>query len=200
MLSLVRAASSEAVTLSSATNATSYNLGNVNMPSAGLAVVFHYADMSADFVISTCSIGGTNANIVRASQGCGMSYTVVSAGNNNITITFPSQAIRCAVGVWLITSYLSTTSTDHNDNFNAATASHGMALTIKSGGVAIWGNKHGNTNVTSWANATEAFDGSVESSVVVTGASYAAPSGTTRTATASWSGSAQSSIAGISFR
>ncbi len=183
------------------TTSTSYNFGSFATSSGGVLVVFHFADMASNFVISGCSIGGVAATIAQASSGAGVSYREVpSSGSYNVTVTFPSSASRCAIAVYLVTSYASRIPTDSSSIFRSSTVSASLSLYIDSGGVGMWGNRHGNTNATVWSNATENVDAISDSVVRYTSANYSATTATSRSATATWSGSVYNDIAGISFR
>lgn len=163
-------------TLSSTSDLTTYDFGDVSVPSDGTLVVIPTARAGATRTFSSISIGGSGASIVARNDSGGVQTPAaiavqnVSAGNRNVTVTFSAGMARCIAGVYLMTGHASNTPSDVSEIFNAsATTSTGIDLDFPTDGYALYGIMvvvTGGTNI-AWSAATEESDANYESLVRV---------------------------------
>jgi hypothetical protein len=118
--------------------------------------------------ISSISIGGTNGTIATdntAVNGCaGIAYRAVTAGAQNVTITFSGNVSRCTCAVWLITGVTDTPAdTDRGYVFASAT-SFGITLDFPSGGgIAVYvGTTNASTTDMTWPAASTDYENNPE--------------------------------------
>jgi hypothetical protein len=183
---------------------TTYDFGDVSVPSDGLLVVVANGRASGFRTVSSISIGGTSATIHRqldiAQAGpIAVASLEVTAGNRNITVAFSGGMARAAVGVWLLTGYSDVAPVHSDVKYNPGS---GVSETVtlnfpETGGFAIYGVMANNGNSAfSWTNAASHFDGTIEG--VATRVSYAdhVASETGVVTTAEWTGSGAHSMIG----
>lgn len=162
--------------ISQATNSTdqtTYNFGDFSIPRAGLVIVAAVLRSGSNArTVSSVSIGGTNGSIhdTNASdqQKRATASRVVSAGNNNVTVTLSgsngSNAIA-AVGVWLLENYSSATPVGSSgDLANSAITSIDAVFNYSAGGVGVYGHYHNNNSATGWSTANDQYDAIVNDS------------------------------------
>lgn len=146
--------------LGNSADQTIYDFGNVNFPSAGLAIVASATRASVSRSTSSVSIGGSNGTLTAnfgaaLSTGC-IAYREVSAGNNNITITYSGSTLRCGAAVWLLTDYTSATPTanasagDHSASVSGRTVTFDLPARSRAVYFAMV-----NGAAVSWSSATE---------------------------------------------
>lgn len=178
-------------TLSSATDASTYNFGNVTAASDGLLICVVVSRSASSTSVSSVSIGGTNGTIAvqntSVNNAAAIATRAVSAGAHNVTVNFGATMVRCGCGVYLLTGYNSATpvDTDVGQASGATSNARVMTLDFPTNGVAVYGNFHGITDVTAWSAATEDYDASPESNARFSFAHKTA-SGAGNTETASW--------------
>lgn len=176
-------------TVSSGTDATSYNFGNVTAASDGVIVCVAMARSGSNGEISTVSIGGTNGALHGGNTGANnfgvVATRAVSAGAHNITVTTSVTAVRCLVGVYLLTGYDSATPDDTDVGQSASATNRVLTLDYPSNGVGVYGAFHSNANANSWSSATENNEVFLESNGQFAVAQKSA-SGAGNTETVSW--------------
>jgi hypothetical protein len=152
------------------TNVTSYNYGNFNAASDGLMIVAFMSTGASNLTVNSVSIGGTNGTIhetnAASNERWALASRVVSAGNNNVTVTLSGSggARIHTVGVWLLTGY--TDATPYDTFAVAAATSSTATFTYDSlaDAVAVFGIMEGANAVTnSWSSATERYDAQTSS-------------------------------------
>jgi len=158
----------------STTDASSYNFGNFTAASSGLMVVATAATgvSGGSRTLTSISIGGSSGNVVVDHAGASLAVPTcivareVSAGNNNVTVTWSNSMARCTVGVWLITDYHSAAARDVDYSYNSSGAATTISATLDyhSYGVGIYVVRYGTGGGGfSWSAASERYDVSPES-------------------------------------
>lgn len=175
-------------------NNTTYTFSSLNT-GVGLVVVAISCSATSQRALSSVTIGGVSATINHSlsvgggSSGgnpimYGMAYAVVTGSTNSVVVTWNGQALNTNVAYWRINDYNSTTPV-YNGQTSNNTSSTGLSLTTSSlsgTSVGIAASALGAANTTqTWTNATEVYDGTIESGVPSTsGANFTTSSSGTR--------------------
>lgn len=148
-------------TLVSTTQATTYNLGNVVIPSTGTVAVVVSVVSSSRATVSSVSLGGTNMTNVDNIGGGGFenmsSFKLdsVSAATLNLTVVLSgdigSSNPNVTVGVWNVTGNASTVF-----GHNTSSGSNSVAFNTAASGAAVYWVQ-GNTTPTSFSTATTRY-------------------------------------------
>ncbi len=113
---------------------TTYDFGNFSAGSDGLMIVVTGGRAATDRTVSSVSIGGTNGTIHVTSNANGnalvIASRVVSAGSQDVSVTFSAGVLRAWCSVYLLTGYSSTTPADTDAANNADTPPVGAAPSI----------------------------------------------------------------------
>lgn len=181
-------------TLSSASDASSYNFGNVTAATDGLLVCVVVSRAGSAQNVSSVSIGGTNGALPVSNSGltnvAAIATRAVSAGDHNVTVNFSGTMARCGVGVYLLTGYASATPSDTDIGQSTGSAnSRALTMDFPTGGKAVYGLFDGNDSNVVWSAATENYDVSPEANARFSFANKTA-SGAGNTETATWTSAA----------
>ncbi len=175
-------------------NASSYNFGSFSLGSAGMIVVVAEARASGNISVSSVTVDGASATIVSDNSNpsavqnpvC-IAVKEVSDGSRTVVVNYSSTALRAACQVYLVTGYASTTPSDTDSGYSAASPTSLTAtLSFPANGFAIYGHLHGNTGLASFSAATEDYEAQIESLVDVSSGSKTGSSDPD-TETVSWS-------------
>jgi hypothetical protein len=181
---------------SSTSDTSSYTFNNVNIGGPGLIVVTFSVRTDVFRTFSSASIGGVSAPLVagvntgdRTVTGI-VSARITSGTTANINITLGGQAINCVIGVYRIqnntSDTVSRTKTTQVGSSNSIGTNLDSAL-ANTLAVSVVTSAFQNGPFT-WTNATEDYDGNIESSSF-TGASTKISSAGTYSLTATASNS-----------
>jgi hypothetical protein len=193
---------------SSTSDSSSYNFGNFTSAEAGVFVVMFTSRGGQSRTISSITVGGESSTLIGASTStdnnvvCG--HLVKSAGTHNVTVTLSGSRgpnPGSALSVWLLTGYTSATPIDSALTGKSSASSGSVSINTQGGGIGIYALlvDTNNSITISWSGASSQF--------LFTGQrkhdhAYifptAAQSGYTETA--SWSGSFNRNLIGVSFR
>ena len=180
-------------TLTSASDASSYNLGNVTAATDGLLVCVVVSRAGTAQNVSSVSIGGTNGALPVSNSGvtnvAAIATRAVTAGSHNVTVNFTGTMARCGVGVYLLTGYASETPSDTDIGQSTSSNSRALTMDFPTGGKAVYGLFDGNDSNVVWSAATENYDASPEANARFSFANKTA-SGAGNTETATWSAAA----------
>lgn len=191
----------------SGTGAQTYTFNNVSIGGPGLIVVTVHAEsnLSSSGTISSATIGGVSATLVQNVTFSSNSAQNTYAGIISAVITSGSTATivinfgggqnynRCAIGVWRIQNYSSSTASV-STNAGTTTSASSSNLTLSSvpnNSVIVSGVTIGTNGLrVTWTNITERFDGDIASSLTgVSGGDATATSTGNYSITATYSGS-----------
>lgn len=144
--------------------------------------------------ISSVTIGGVSASAV-ATQTSDTSHNlaalyiadVPTGTTGDVVVTWGVAIDRCGIGVWAIYGSGSATASD-TDSANGTTDPSAVTLTVPAKGVAIAYGGSADGSTATWANITEKFDGSIEATIVHTGASIDSAAGGNLALSCDWSG------------
>jgi hypothetical protein len=145
---------------------TTYNLGDVNIPSDGLVII----GVPANVQPTAVSIGGApaefNVNHGAGSRWSAIASREVTAGDHNITVSFGSTASRCSAHVFLLPagSYASATPIDTGAVHMATASSVPIAMDYGSSGLGIYAILYLTPSAVGWSDASEEYDSALESS------------------------------------
>jgi hypothetical protein len=153
-------------TLTSSSNLTTYNLGDVVIPADGLVVVVLSTVGNSSVTLSSITVGGTAATILATTANntaVGRGLVEKAAGTHNLTVVL-SGARGTSPGL-VVTVYLlqnanvtplSTVTYDH-----ANASSRTITLTTVDGGFAIYTYCIRNNNDAGWSQGTSLYDNTV---------------------------------------
>lgn len=189
--------------LTSTSDLTTYNLGSVVAPAAGLMVVCVCCRTGGGGVtLSSATIGGVAADIRVAGpsnqNGAAIITAVVAPGSNAVSVTWSGGALRCAAYCYLIESYASAVP-DDTDIVTTGTGTTTVAtLDYPTNGVGIYMQvAGGGVFSVSWSAASEDYDAVTESFLsLATANKIATGSGNTETTTTT-SGTARRLLAAV---
>lgn len=145
---------------------TTYSLGSVSAPRAGLLIVGagSLSGGSINRTLSSISIGGSAGTLHTSSgsvsQPTGMASRLVGAGSQAIAVTFSgSTTAGAAAAVWLLEGYASATPTASATSAdNTSNTSESVTLAFPAGGAGAFFHFHWGDTTTTWTNATEDVD------------------------------------------
>jgi len=129
----------------------------------------------ATFTLSSITIGGVSATITKQvtntitnSDAVAIAIANVPEGTTgNIVVTWSTEVLRCAIGVWRITGLDSVTALDSDSSVaNAPTCNLNVGI-----GPVIGAAMTAATTTTSWTNLTENYDANMDSAITYAGAS-----------------------------
>lgn len=174
----------------SGTNATTYDFGNFTAASDGLMIVFAGGRSASAHTLSSISIGGSAGSLVgggaSAIQSGAIGYRVVSAGANNVTVTFSAGILRAGVQVYLLTGYAS--ATPYDSDVQTGNSPLTATLDFPANGVAVYGALSNGAAGTTWSAASEDADTTITDNVnanIASAHKTASGAGNTETATKS---------------
>lgn len=150
-------------TLSTATNGTTINLGDIDVPTAGLLIAAVSGFTSGGTTtINSVSLGGTNGTLHANNSGSSCPTCIatrqVSSGNNNVTIVFSALALNVACDLYVLTGNISDTPTDTESFDTTGTTSRVNTLDLPANSVAVYTVIHADASNTVWSSATERSD------------------------------------------
>lgn len=132
--------------LTSSANLTTYDFGNVTVPTDGLLVVVFTAYGDSSRSVSSMSIGGSAVDGSVTGTGSfsksAIGWRVVSAGTQNVTVGLSGANGTnpgATAAVYLVTGYTSATPTDTDAPANAVAASYSASVDTLAGQVAVVG-------------------------------------------------------------
>lgn len=164
----------------STANATSYNFGNFNAPTAGLMIVRCVATGANNVTLNSISIGGTNGALYETNPSSsnfrwGIAAREVASGNQNVTVVFSGNAggRACVVSVGVLTGYQSAIPYDTFGLTNATGSTGVFTYDAPADAVALFGMQSGGSRSWSWSSAAEEYDAVTN----FRGASFAAKTG-----------------------
>jgi hypothetical protein len=141
------------------------SFGDFTPTQPGLLVVAYVGRSSvANRTIAGISIGGTTGTVHLASAASTdphfIASRVVSSGANNITITFNTTTTTAthALGVWLLTNYLSTIPTGTDGQTLTASTVISTTFPTSLGGFACWGIRTLTSTANVFGSATARLD------------------------------------------
>ena len=153
-------------------NQTNYTFSSV-ATGVGLVVV-NIASANASFGnnLSSVTIGGVNATITQSFKAAGaggngyynaIAYAVTTASTNNIVVNWSSGMANCAIGVWTITNYQSTTPTYSSGYTSTSSAMTLTTSSLLAGSVGVVGHTFADDNFTStFSGATKNYERNCE--------------------------------------
>jgi len=157
---------------SNTANQTNYTFSSV-ATGVGLVVV-NIASANASFGnnLSSVTIGGVNATITQSFKAAGaggngyynaIAYAVTTASTNNIVVNWSSGMANCAIGVWTITNYQSTTPTYSSGYTSTSSAMTLTTSSLLAGSVGVVGHTFADDNFTStFSGATKNYERNCE--------------------------------------
>jgi hypothetical protein len=157
--------------------ASSYTFTNTNIGGAGLiVVVIHGERGTGSYSVSSCTIGGVSATIhlnPSVETSCAIVSAVITSGSTaTISVTFDQTLSRCAIGVYRVTGYVSTTPVATGTQTVTSGTSLSTTLNTSANGIVIAGVTSSTTNSGfTWTNITENYE--VRSSTILTSLSGA---------------------------
>jgi hypothetical protein len=158
--------------VTSNSDSTSYTFSNVPIGGPGLIVVTYSSRCDVFRTFSSASIGGVSAPLVRGTNtgdrtNTGIISARITGGTTaNIVLTFGGQMINCVIGVYRIQNNTSDTVSKTSITFVSSDNSIGTNLDsalANTLAVSVVTSAFQNGPFT-WTNATENYDGNIESS------------------------------------
>lgn len=183
---------------------TTYDFGNFYAPTDGLMIVGVVGRNSAATArtINAVSIGGVNGTIHTSTGNnvnhAGIASRVVTAGNNNVTVTMSGGTNRLGGYVWLLTGYTSATPADATSNASTSASNRSTTFNLPARSVSVWVSFTGASGSTAWSTATKRYDNFADGTETRVSAAdyYSANAVTGHTETATFGGSSVCAIAG----
>jgi hypothetical protein len=189
---------------------TSYSFGNFTSTESGIFVVMFTSRGSSARSISSITVGGDSSTLIGASTStdnnvvCG--HLVKTAGTYNVTVNLSGSRGGPAdpastVSVWLLTNYNSSSPVDSAITGKSSASNGSVSINTESQGISIYALLVDTDNAItiSWSGASSQY--------LYTGRrkhdhAYVFPTATQSgyTETASWSGSFNRNLIGVSFR
>jgi hypothetical protein len=177
---------------SSTSNSNSYTFSSIDFGTTGLVVVVVGVENDNTSNISSVTIDGNSAsqaivstNSTGSRQQQAIYYAVVTNTTGDIAISCSNTQLNCAIGVWTITNYTSTTPIDTKGG-TSNSASMGLTTSsLPAGAVGIvgWGNQTYDGRGVGWVNATERYDKDISTEAEYSGADFTTTVSGTRTIT-----------------
>lgn len=167
-------------TVTSTADTNTYTFSSVSLGTAQadryIIVTACSRKAGATFTLSGITIGGVSATIVRqvtrtvtnSNSQAIVIANVPTGTTGDIVVTWSTTVLRCAVGVWSATNLASATA--HDSATSTATAPT-YNIDVPAGGFVIAAALTAAATTTTWTEATEKFDATLESFVTYTGAS-----------------------------
>lgn len=192
---------------SAGANPMSFTSVGTGSPSSGRYLIISASARGvsgANRTITGLTVDGVAATLL-VSSGSSSNPTaifgiaVASGTTSNLSLSADGTMSRASVGIAAITNYTSTIPTD-TDFTSATSTSIALPATISAGGIGVWCVSIASVNDITWSNATERYDVTPGSVFRGSAATYEDAAGSTRTATASWSGSSFSTMCAVSLR
>ena len=151
--------------LTSSANLTTYDFGNVTVPTDGLLVVVFTAYGDSSRSVSSMSIGGSAVDGAVTGAGSfsksAIGWRVVSAGARNVTVVLSGANGTnpgATAAVYLVTGYSSATPTATDAPANAVGSSYSASVNTLAGQVAVVGVVAVTATNFTFSSATEVYD------------------------------------------
>jgi hypothetical protein len=190
---------------SSSVTFSSVAIGTASSTRLVIVCVGMRGNAGAGRTVSGCTIAGTAATQIVASASNANPtaiYTLVVATGTtaSIVVTGSGTLSRAGIGVATLDGYASSAAVGTNATVSTSATSVSLGVNASSGGVVLWTNARDAVASATWSGATADDDETPGVSYQQSSAHLLVGSSGTSTASVSWSGSANASICGASWR